>query len=185
MTTTWTPIAKGLHWLMAALLLGLLALGLYMTDLPLSPEKLLLYSWHKWLGVSAFLLLWCRLLWRLTHRAPAAPEGVSAGMARLATLGHLALYALMLLIPLSGWLMSSAKGVPTVWFGLWPIPDLIGKDKALGEALAQVHGWLNDLLIVTLLAHIGAALKHHFIDRDDILRRMLPARRSHGTRSTP
>jgi cytochrome b561 len=75
--------------------------------------------------------------------------------------------------------MSSAKGVQTVWFGLWPIADLIGKDKVLGEALAQVHGWLNDLLIVTLLAHIGAALKHHFIDRDDILRRMLPAPRRH------
>ena len=178
MTTTWTPIAKGLHWLMAALLLGLLALGLYMTDLPLSPEKLLLYSWHKWLGVSAFLLLWCRLLWRLTHRAPAAPEGVSAGMARLATLGHLALYALMLLIPLSGWLMSSAKGVPTVWFGLWPIPDLLPRDRALGDALQIVHRALNYLLMATIAGHVAAALWHHTVRKDDTLRRMLPARQS-------
>ncbi|MEY4977196.1 MAG: hypothetical protein RIQ97_2391 [Pseudomonadota bacterium] len=178
MTTTWTPIAKGLHWLMAALLLGLLALGLYMTDLPLSPEKLLLYSWHKWLGVSAFLLLWCRLLWRLTHRAPAAPEGVSAGMARLATLGHLALYALMLLIPLSGWLMSSAKGVPTVWFGLWPIPDLLPRDRALGDALQLVHRALNYLLMATIAGHVAAALWHHTVRKDDTLRRMLPARQS-------
>ena len=172
MTTTWTPIAKGLHWLMAALLLGLLALGLYMTDLPLSPEKLLLYSWHKWLGVSAFLLLWCRLLWRLTHRAPAAPEGVSAGMARLATLGHLALYALMLLIPLSGWLMGSAKGVPTVWFGLWPIPDLLPRDRALGDALQLVHRALNYLLMATIAGHVAAALWHHTVRKDDTLRRM-------------
>jgi cytochrome b561 len=178
MTTTWTPIAKGLHWLMAALLLGLLALGLYMTDLLLSPEKLLLYSWHKWLGVSAFLLLWCRLLWRLTHRAPAAPEGVSAGMARLATLGHLALYALMLLIPLSGWLMSSAKGVPTVWFGLWPIPDLLPRDRALGDALQLVHRALNYLLMATIAGHVAAALWHHTVRKDDTLRRMLPARQS-------
>ena len=178
MTTTWTPIAKGLHWLMAALLLGLLALGLYMTDLPLSPEKLLLYSWHKWLGVSAFLLLWCRLLWRLTHRAPAAPEGVSAGMARLATLGHLALYALMLLIPLSGWLMSSSKGVPTVWFGLWPIPDLLPRDRALGDALQLVHRALNYLLMATIAGHVAAALWHHTVRKDDTLRRMLPARQS-------
>lgn len=178
MTTTWTPIAKGLHWLMAALLLGLLALGLYMTDLPLSPEKLLLYSWHKWLGVSAFLLLWCRLLWRLTHRAPAAPEGVSAGMARLATLGHLALYALMLLIPLSGWLMSSAKGVPTVWFGLWPIPDLLPRDRALGDALQLVHRAFNYLLMATIAGHVAAALWHHTVRKDDTLRRMLPARQS-------
>ncbi|MEY2770913.1 MAG: hypothetical protein RIQ38_1332 [Pseudomonadota bacterium] len=178
MTTTWTPIAKGLHWLMAALLLGLLALGLYMTDLPLSPEKLLLYSWHKWLGVSAFLLLWCRLLWRLTHRAPAAPEGVSAGMVRLATLGHLALYALMLLIPLSGWLMSSAKGVPTVWFGLWPIPDLLPRDRALGDALQLVHRALNYLLMATIAGHVAAALWHHTVRKDDTLRRMLPARQS-------
>ena len=178
MTTTWTPTAKGLHWLMAALLLGLLALGLYMTDLPLSPEKLLLYSWHKWLGVSAFLLLWCRLLWRLTHRAPAAPEGVSAGMARLATLGHLALYALMLLIPLSGWLMSSAKGVPTVWFGLWPIPDLLPRDRALGDALQLVHRALNYLLMATIAGHVAAALWHHTVRKDDTLRRMLPARQS-------
>ena len=178
MTTTWTPIAKGLHWLMAALLLGLLALGLYMTDLPLSPEKLLLYSWHKWLGVSAFLLLWCRLLWRLTHRAPAAPKGVSAGMARLATLGHLALYALMLLIPLSGWLMSSAKGVPTVWFGLWPIPDFLPRDRALGDALQLVHRALNYLLMATIAGHVAAALWHHTVRKDDTLRRMLPARQS-------
>jgi len=74
MNTTYTPIAKGLHWLMAVLILGLLALGLYMSDLPLSPQKLQLYSWHKWAGVTVFLLVWLRLAWRVTHRPPALPE---------------------------------------------------------------------------------------------------------------
>ena len=185
MSATYHPVAKGLHWLMAVCIVGLMAVGLIMKDLPLSPEKIQLYSWHKWAGVSVFMLVWLRLLWRVRHPAPALPLTMPAPQRVMAHAGHALLYVLMVVIPLSGWLMSSAKGVQTVWFGLWPIPDLIGKDKALGEALAQVHGWLNDLLIVTLLAHIGAALKHHFIDRDDILRRMLPARRSHGTRSTP
>ena len=90
--------------------------------------------------------------------------------------GHLALYGLMLAIPFSGWLMSSAKGFQTVWFGVLPIPDLIGKDKATGDLLQQVHMILNLILVLTLAGHIGAALKHHFIDRDDILTRMLPQR---------
>jgi cytochrome b561 len=80
----------------------------------------------------------------------------------------------MLAIPLSGWLMSSAKGFQTVWFGVLPIPDLLAKDKALGDLLQTVHLSLNVTLIAVLIAHVGAALKHHFIDKDDILTRMLP-----------
>ena len=91
-----------------------------------------------------------------------------------AHLGHLALYGLMLAIPLSGWLMSSAKGFQTVYFGVLPIPDLLGKNPDLGEWLAELHEALNLLLMLTLAGHVGAALKHHFIDQDDILRRMLP-----------
>jgi cytochrome b561 len=177
MRTTYHPVAKGLHWLMAVAIIGLLSVGLIMKDLPLSPEKLQLYSWHKWAGVSVFALVWVRLLLRLIHPAPALPATMAKPLQLAAHAGHALLYGLMIVIPLSGWLMSSAKGVQTVWFGLWPIPDLLGKDKALGETLAQVHGLLNDLLMVVLLGHAGAALKHHFIDRDDILRRMLPSRR--------
>lgn len=175
--TTYHPVAKGLHWLMAVMILGLLMVGLIMKDLPLSPEKLQLYAWHKWAGVSVFVLVWLRLLWRLRHPAPPLPESMPAALRLLAHLGHGLLYVLMVVIPLSGWLMSSAKGVQTVWFGLWPIPDLMAKDKALGDTLALVHGWLNDLLMVVLLTHVGAALKHHFLDRDDILRRMWPMHR--------
>ncbi len=174
---TYHPIAKGLHWVMALMILGLLGVGLIMKDLPLSPEKLQLYAWHKWAGVSVFALVWLRLLWRLTHPAPPLPPTMPAVQRALAHAGHALLYGLMVVIPLSGWLMSSAKGVQTVWFGVWPIPDLIGKDKALGDTLAQVHGWLNTLLMAVLLTHVGAALKHHFVDRDDILRRMWMTRR--------
>ena len=172
MNSTYTPVAKGLHWLMAALIIGLLVLGIYMHELPLSPEKLQLYSWHKWAGVTVFLLLWLRLLWRLSHRPPALPASMSTRMQWTAHAGHAVLYALMVLIPLSGWLMSSAKGFQTVWFGVLPIPDLIGKDKALGELLAQAHKLLNFLLMFTLSGHVGAALWHHFVLKDDTLRRM-------------
>jgi cytochrome b561 len=172
MNTTYTPVAKGLHWLMAVLILGLLALGIYMSDLPLSPQKLTLYSWHKWAGVTVFLLVWLRLAWRITHCPPALPETLSPLMRLAAHAGHAALYVLMIAIPLTGWLMSSAKGFQTVWFGVLPIPDLVGKDKALGDLLRAAHEALNVLLMLTLAGHVGAALWHHFVLKDDTLRRM-------------
>jgi len=170
----YTRTAKALHWLMAILFFGLLALGFYMHDLPLSPEKLQLYSWHKWAGVTAFLLVWFRLLWRITHRPPALPTSMSKLMQLAAHAGHFLLYVLMIAIPLSGWLMSSAKGFQTVWFGLLPIPDLLGKNKETGDLLQSVHMSLNLLFVAVIAGHIGAALKHHFIDKDDILTRILP-----------
>lgn len=178
MSAHYTRTAKSLHWLMAILFFGLLALGFYMADLPLSPQKLKFYAWHKWAGVTAFALVWLRLVWRITHRPPALPANMPKIMQFAAHAGHLLLYVLMIAIPLSGWLMSSAKGFQTVYFGIWPIPDLLGKDKALGELLETVHGGLNLLFVAVIAGHIGAALKHHFIDRDDILRRMLPAHSS-------
>ena len=172
MNATYTRTAKSLHWLMALLLIGLLALGFYMHDLPLSPEKLNLYAWHKWAGVSAFLLVLVRLSWRLGHTPPPLPAGMPRTMQLAAHAGHLVLYVLMIAIPLSGWLMSSAKGFQTVWFGVLPIPDLLAKDKETGELLALVHKSLNLLFVAAILGHIGAALKHHFIDKDGLLDRM-------------
>lgn len=178
MTTHYTRTAKGLHWLMALMLFGLLALGFYMADLPLSPTKLKLFSWHKWAGVSVFMLVFVRLAWRITHQPPALPTTMPKHMQLAAHAGHLALYGLMLVIPLSGWLMSSAKGFQTVWFGILPLPDLLAKNKELGTLLQEVHESLNFLLIAVIAVHVLAALKHHFIDKDDILKRMLPAHRS-------
>jgi len=181
MSTHYTATAKSLHWLMALLIFGLLALGFYMSDLPLSPEKLQYYSWHKWAGVTVFLLVWLRLFWRLTHRPPAFAASLSATQQTLAHLGHLALYQLMIAIPVSGWLMSSAKGVQTVWFGVLPLPDLLGRDKALGAQLADLHSALNIGLLVLIGGHAAAALFHHLVRKDDTLRRMLPARTPSNT----
>jgi len=171
---SYTRTAIGLHWLVAVAIVGTFGLGLYMHELPFSPDKLKLYAWHKWAGVSIFLLVLLRLVWRLTHRPPATPAHMPAWQRRAAEGAHWLLYLLMLAVPLSGWLMSSAKGVPTVWFGVLPLPDLLGKDKALGELLGTVHKTFNFTMAGLVLAHAGAALKHHLIDRDDVLARMLP-----------
>ncbi|MCM2309870.1 MAG: cytochrome b [Steroidobacteraceae bacterium] len=176
MNERYTRTALALHWLMAALLIGMVSLGLYMHELPLSPRKLQLYSYHKWAGVTAFVLVLVRLAWRATHRPPPLPPGTSATVRRAASAGHALLYLLMIAIPLSGWLMSSAKGFQTVWFGVLPIPDLLGKDAALGDTLRAVHESLNWTLIVVALGHVLAALKHQFIDKDGLLARMWPQR---------
>ena len=176
MPARYTATAKALHWGIAVLILGLLGLGFYMQDLALSPTKLQLYAWHKWAGISVFVLVVVRLAWRITHRPPPLPAHMAPIERLAAHAGHHLLYLLMFAIPLSGWLMSSAKGFQTVWFGLLPIPDLLAKDKELGELLQTVHMSLNFVLVAVLLGHAGAALKHHFCDKDDVLSRMLPRR---------
>jgi len=170
--STYSPIAKVLHWAMALGIFGLVALGSIMSDMEFSPEKLQFFSWHKWAGVSIFALVWVRLVWRWISPPPPYAESMSINMQRLAHAGHIALYTFMLIVPISGWLMSSAKGVQTVWFGVWPIPDLLGRDKALGELLQRVHAQLNTLLMLTLAGHVAAALWHHLVLKDDTLRRM-------------
>ncbi len=174
MQPCYTRTAIVLHWLVALLILTALPLGLTMTEMPLSPQKLKFYAWHKWLGVTVFGLVVLRLAWRAVHPPPPLPESVPAWQRSAAHALHWALYALMLVIPLAGWLMSSAKGFQTVYLGVLPIPDLLPKNEALGERLADVHAWLAYALIALLVVHVAAALKHHFIDRDDVLRRMLP-----------
>ncbi len=124
--------------------------------------------------MTVFLLLLLRLAWRVGHQPPPLPDSMPLWQRHAANGLHLLLYLLLFAIPLSGWLMSSAKGFQTVYLGVLPLPDLIGKDKALGDLLRQVHEMLNMTLLVLLLAHVGAALKHHFIERDGILARMLP-----------
>ncbi len=170
----YSGMAISLHWLIAFLILAAFPLGLYMSDLALSPLKLKLISYHKWLGVTVFLLAAARLAWRATHTPPPLPASMSAWQRYAAHGLHHLLYVLLFAIPLSGWLMSSAKGFQTVYFGVLPLPDLIGKDKALGDLLKEVHGLLNYGMLGLVIAHAGAALKHQFIDRDGILARMLP-----------
>lgn len=170
----YTRTAIGLHWLVAFVVIATLLLGLNMTDMPLSPQKLKLYSYHKWMGVTVFALTLLRLVWRLAHPAPPYARPLPAWQLRAAMLGHGLLYAALLAVPLSGWLYSSAAGVQTVWFGLAPLPNLVDADKALAETLKRVHYILNTTLFVLFCVHVAAALKHHFIDRNDVLIRMLP-----------
>lgn len=174
---SYTGTAMALHWLVALLIFATIPLGLTMVELPLSPTKLKLYSYHKWIGVTVFLLAAARLAWRATHPAPPPPPGTPAWQRTAANVTHGLLYVLLFAVPISGWLMSSALGFQTVYLGVVPLPDLLPKDKALGEALKFVHRFLNYTLAALLLLHIGAALKHHLLDRDDVLRRMLPSRR--------
>lgn len=172
----YTRTAMSLHWLIALMLFGMFGFGLYMVELPLSPQKLKFYSYHKWAGVTVFLLVLARLAWRITHRPPALPAGMPAWQVTAAKAGHHLLYLLMVIVPLSGWLMSSAKGFQTVWFGVLPLPDLLAKDEALGEALLLTHRLLNWFFMLVVAGHVVAALKHHFLDRDGLLSRMLPGR---------
>ncbi|MBC7207560.1 MAG: cytochrome b [Methyloversatilis sp.] len=172
----YTRTAMSLHWLIALMLFGMFGFGLYMVELPLSPQKLKFYSYHKWAGVTVFLLVLARLAWRITHRPPALPADMPAWQVTAAKAGHHLLYLLMVIVPLSGWLMSSAKGFQTVWFGVLPLPDLLDKDEALGEALLLTHRLLNWFFMLVVAGHVVAALKHHFIDRDGLLSRMLPGR---------
>ncbi len=173
-SSRYTSTAISLHWMMAILLFSLFMAGVYMHELPLSPWKLQIYSWHKWAGITAFLLVLARLSWRYTHRPPPLPRTLSKPAELAAHAGHTLLYLLMICIPLTGWLMSSAKGFQTVYFGVLPIPDLLAKNKELGNLLREVHEAQNFVLLAVVIGHAGAALKHHLIDKDDVLTRMLP-----------
>ncbi len=168
----YSPPAVVLHWLLALLIFVTFPLGVYMHELPLSPDKLKLYSYHKWIGITILMLASLRVMWRVTHTPPPLPDDMARWQRRTSQLVHGLLYLLILAIPLSGWLMSSAKGFQTVWFGVLPLPDLIGKDKAVGDLLAEVHETLNFTLLFLVILHVGAALKHHFIERRPLMQRM-------------
>jgi cytochrome b561 len=174
MTQRYGPVAISLHWIVAALILFNLAFGLYLVGLPLSPQKLRYFSYHKWIGVTVLLLCTARLLWRLSHPAPALPATMPTWERRAAHVSHALLYVLFFAAPLSGWLFSSANGFQTVYLGVVPIPDLLGKNKEVADVLKIAHHWINYTLAAVIAVHAAAALKHHFIDRDDVLVRMLP-----------
>jgi cytochrome b561 len=169
----YTGTAVALHWLSAALILCGFSIGLWMTRLALSPLKLQWYSYHKWIGITVFLIAVCRLAWRWWHPAPPAVP-MPDWQRRAAAATHAALYVLMLAIPVSGWIYSSASGVSVAWLGLVPLPDLVAKDKMLAAVLKFVHTGLNYTLLALVSVHMGAALKHHFVDGDGTLARMLP-----------
>lgn len=179
--TRYTATAKLLHWLLAIALIAAIGIGLYMVSLSFSPQRLKLYNWHKWLGVSILVLSLVRLGWRLWHKPPALPAAMQARMPAWQHLAHHgthhALYALFFLVPLLGWAYSSAAGFPIVFLGLVQLPDFVPVSPELAEFIKPLHQWSAYALAALIVLHIAAALKHQFIDRDGLLLRMLPGQR--------
>jgi cytochrome b561 len=174
----WGAVARGLHWLIAVLILAQFVIGSIAEEMKLTPTKLDLFVWHKSIGVTVLLLAVLRLAWRLGNAPPALPAGTSQWERRLAAVAHAILYALIFAVPVSGWWVSDASRVPFKAYFAVPMPDFIATDRGLQESAAEVHEALTLALLVLVILHIAAALRHHFLLRDDVLRRMLTGRRS-------
>ena len=158
---------------MFLLIAGSFGVGLWMAGLPVGPQRFKAVPLHKVIGVTILALVLVRLLWRWTHPAPPLPASMPAWERRAAHASHWALYVLMVVVPVSGFLMSSALGFPTIVLGV-RLPDLLERNRELGDTLKAVHFYLNKTLLAVIALHFAAAMKHHFFDRDDVLRRMLP-----------
>lgn len=178
--TRYSGVAMTFHWALALALVTLFGVGLYMTGLPFSPQRLKLYNWHKWAGVTILALSVLRLLWRFTHRAPPLPSKVVATMPGWQQLAHHAvhflMYALFLAVPLIGWAYSSASGFQIVLFGALPLPDFVAADLELAKAIKPWHAYSAYALAALVVLHVAAVVKHQVIDRDGLLSRMLPGR---------
>lgn len=172
--TRWGALSQLLHWLMAALIGVQIGLGLAGADLPLGMSKLATLARHKSLGLTILALALIRLAWRALNPTPALPGGLKAYERRLALGTHAALYALLIALPLTGWIMSSARGFPVSWFNLVQLPNLVAPRPALYHAMVLTHVVLAVALGLTLILHVAAAIRHHFVLRDEVLRRMLP-----------
>lgn len=176
--TRYSGMAIALHWILGLSIIGAFGFGLYVEELPLSPAKIQLINWHKWAGICILFGSIFRLLWRFTHKPPALPESIARAMPgwqHLAHTGtHALMYVLFLVVPLLGWTYSSAKGYPVVLFGQFPLPDLVGRSPELADALHEGHELAAFALIGLVVLHVLGALKHQLIDRDGLVRRMLP-----------
>ena len=170
----WGPVAQFLHWLIVALVITQVTLATLADDLPASMKKLTLMSRHKSIGITVLMLVVLRLLWRWRNPIPDLPPPVKPFERRLARAAHALFYVLLIAIPITGWLMSSARGFSVSWFGLFQLPDLVSKSKPLYLMLMDTHDTLAWTLVGLAGLHAAAALRHHFMLRDDVLRRMLP-----------
>jgi len=179
----WGAVAQLLHWLIVALIITQFTLATLFDDLPPSARKLALLARHKSVGITILMLAVLRLLWRWGNPTPPLPDTLRPWERSLARLTHALLYLLLFAVPLAGWTMSSARGFPVSWFGFFTLPDLVPKNKALYEVLVTTHGILAWTLGVVAIIHMLAALKHHFVLKDDVLRRMLPLT-SHKTQGS-
>ena len=169
----WGAVARTFHWVIAALILAQFAIGNIAEEMTLSPAKLDLFVWHKSIGVTVLSLVILRALWRLKDTTPDSPADRPGWEARLAAALHGLLYVLMVAVPVSGWVVSDASRVPFKAYFLLHMPDLIGTDRSVQETAAVVHESLTGLLLAVVLLHVAAALRHHFLLKNNVLRRML------------
>ena len=168
--------AVTLHWLLALLITTLVVMGLYMVRLPdvgFNSVKIILTLTHKEIGVVVLALVALRLTWRELNRLPLLAETLPEWQKVTAIFVHLAFYALMVALPITGWLMSSAAGIPVSIVGLFTLPDLLQHDELLFGRLRLIHDWLGYSMGALICLHAGAALRHHFLLRDETLRKML------------
>lgn len=172
----YSTVAIVLHWLLGISIFAMFAIGIYMSDLPFSPLRLKLYNYHKWAGITFLILSVLRLVWRLVNKPPALPKAIEQAMPSWQTKvyhsTHYALYALFFAVPLIGWAYSSAAGFPIVLFGVLPLPDFMTVDKEFAKQIKELHEVSAFALVGLALLHMGAALKHHFIDKDGLISRM-------------
>lgn len=171
-------LAITLHWLLAVAIVFLFFFGLYMVDMPFSVAKLKYMNWHKWVGIMILVFSVLRLINRLVKRPPALPESMAQKMPRWQHIAHHGthhmMYLLFLVVPLLGWAYSSAAGFPIVLFGHIPLPDLVSANPELALAIKPWHQLAAFALMGLIVLHILAVVKHHVIDRDGLLKRMLP-----------
>ncbi|HEY6985976.1 MAG TPA: cytochrome b [Rhodanobacteraceae bacterium] len=177
--SNWGSLAKFFHWATVLAILVQATIGLIMVELPKRPSTIPVYSFHKSLGLTIFAFALLRLVWRAFDPHPAYPSTMPRWQIVWARTGHVVLYVLIFAVPLSGWLFDSATALrPLYWFGLFQVPSLTGgRDDAIKDFAEALHIGLFWLLAAVAAAHATVALLHHFHERDDILRRMLPGRR--------
>ena len=181
--TRYGAAAQTFHWMIAALIVTQFTLAYMADDLPIGAHKLALLARHKSFGMTVLMLAILRLLWRLMHRPPELPDHMTSLERKLARATHIAFYVLLFAMPLTGWMMSSAKNYSVSWFGLFTWPNLIGKNEAAFNFLHSTHEVLSDVLLAIAVLHILAALKHHFWNKDNVLLRMLPLINPHKAKS--
>ena len=169
-------VAQLFHWTIVVLIIVQFILANRADDLPLGSAKIAVLAQHKSFGITILGLALLRLIWRWLNPVPAEPNDIPRWQRIAARVSHIALYALLLITPLAGWLMSSARNFPVSWFGLVTLPDFIAPSKPAYELLHETHELLAQTIFWLALLHIAAALKHHFIDKDNVLRRMLPVK---------
>ncbi|MBA1147985.1 cytochrome b [Ectothiorhodospiraceae bacterium WFHF3C12] len=170
----WGLVAQLLHWLIAVLIVVMAALGWYMTTLKISPTMFELYALHKSIGITILTLVVLRVAWRASNPTPALPGHMRTTERRLAHITHGLLYLILFAMPISGYVINSAAAFPLKVFGLFTIPNVIPENEAVKEAAQAFHETLIWVLIGILVLHVAGALKHHFVDRDNVLRRMIP-----------